>query len=134
MIFFTWDDGYSVGVKSIDEQHKKLIIYIDKLADAILRKRGETIVKIRTDDLIKFTVIHFDYEEGLLESSNYPFLEHHKAAHESLYDKLEGYIKEFNKGERSGENIILFLREWLEFHILCEDMEYSAHLTALNVK
>ena len=39
--FVAWDDGLSVGIKSIDDDHKKLLTLINNLQTAIYYPTGE---------------------------------------------------------------------------------------------
>ncbi|MEW8014522.1 MAG: bacteriohemerythrin [Candidatus Sedimenticola endophacoides] len=77
MAHLEWSNSLDTGISVIDEQHKRIVDYINELHDAqqTLDKRrvGEVI-----DELVDYTVSHFAFEESLMEQAGYPFLEAHK--------------------------------------------------------
>ena len=58
-----WTEELSVGVPSIDEQHKVLIRLLNELFDATQAERGQTLLGKVLNELADYTVYHFQYEE-----------------------------------------------------------------------
>ena len=65
MPLIAWDQGFSVGVGSIDEQHKKLIGLLNDLHDAMRFGKGRDVLGKVLAELIDYTAYHFRTEEGL---------------------------------------------------------------------
>ena len=71
---FEWKDEYSVNVKDIDEQHKRLFEIGAKIYEvAVLDDQYDHYDEIMAimSDLTEYTVFHFDFEEKLLSSCGY---------------------------------------------------------------
>lgn len=66
MPFAVWNDRISVGVETIDADHKKLIAMVNDLYDAILAGCGRKKLDSLLDHLIDYTRYHFAREEKLL--------------------------------------------------------------------
>ena len=122
---FYWRDKFSVGVEEIDNQHKKLIDLINELYNAYITKRHADILSDVLDELINYTVYHFDTEEKYFEKFNYSFTDDHIAEHNSFKKKALELKKKFGKhtGVLSSETL-LFLQNWISTHILKSDQKY----------
>ena len=86
------------------------------------------------DELVNYTIDHFNREELYLEEQDYPLIE--LAKHRQLHAEFTQVIQEirwqYQNGFRSGINqdLLRFLRNWLGKHILVEDIKYAAHIAA----
>lgn len=135
MAFMSWEDRFSVGVRSIDTQHKKLIDLINELHDARLKgKSGEALGHI-FGELATYTVEHFAHEEQIFDQTRYPATTAHKAEHEALKAKVVE-LKNAMEGQKYPFTMELmdFLRDWLQKHIMGSDKAYSSHLVAAGVQ
>ncbi|NUM42497.1 MAG: bacteriohemerythrin, partial [Leptospiraceae bacterium] len=94
MPLFNWDESYSVGVDSIDLQHKNLFDMINNLHDNIHSIKNEPLaIKTTLDELISYIQYHFLHEEELLKKNNFPEFQVHSIEHEKLCGNLEEFIK-----------------------------------------
>lgn len=136
MAFFEWDEKYSVSVPSIDQQHRDLIKYINMLQDELTSPEPDTeILELILNGLIVYTSTHFKYEEMLFTMHQYPETEEHKAAHSLMTDSVARFKQRYDEGAANvGEELLVFLKKWLNYHILKEDMAYSRHMVARNVR
>jgi len=127
-----WTDSMSVGNEHIDEQHRILIDTINQLASAEIQN-DRTIVAMIIDELVNYTVFHFEYEEQLLEAANYPDLARHRLIHRGFEKWIKELREEFtyHRRDQLGERILGFLRDWLRDHILGEDLRYRPHIDGL---
>jgi hemerythrin-like metal-binding protein len=124
-----WSESMSVGDTHIDEQHMILIDTINQLASAEAQN-DRTTVSMIIDELVAYTVFHFHYEEQLMESIRYPYLEAHRRVHQKFVDWVGEVREEFitTRQTHLGERILGFLRDWLRDHILGDDRRYSPFL------
>ncbi len=136
MALFNWGEKYSVGVQSIDDQHKNLFSIVNELHDTFTSKKSDTeIIKKTLDELVLYTQNHFLFEENLLNEHNYPGSEFHFNEHENLVSELKKYIDRFKNGElKDIMDLLQFTIDWLQNHILENDKKYSRFLSARGVK
>jgi hemerythrin len=135
MAFFEWSDEYSVGVSSIDRQHKKLIEIINTLYESMQAGQGEFALGRTLDDLASYARTHFRFEENLLETKGYPDLALHKKVHEGLYEQVMDLASQYKAGKTAlSIQTGTFLKNWLANHILNTDMKYSEHLVARGAR
>lgn len=135
MALLAWKDDYSVNINEIDEQHKKLVAMINELSDAMSQKRGKEVL----DDILKrladYTVSHFSKEENLMKTNGYPEYDEHKAKHEKMTAKVLALQDELKQGKISlSIEVMDFLKNWLDKHILGTDKKYSGFLNSVGVQ
>ena len=132
--YFEWKDEYSVGLDSIDQQHKKLLNLINQLQTAVEYSTGEEFEREALDALVDYTKTHFTYEEGLMRDNGYPDYEPHKAQHEEMVKHVEKVLSEFEKDKDTAMmNAVAFLKDWLINHINGTDKLYSEFLVGKGV-
>jgi len=133
--FVEWKDDYSVGIDSIDQQHKKLLNLINQLQTAVDYSTGEQFEREALDELVDYTKTHFSYEEGLMRDNDYPDFEAHKLQHEKMFKKVEEVLSEYEQDHDTAmSNAAEFLKDWLIKHINGTDKEYSSYLIGKGVK
>ncbi|MGA2116402.1 MAG: bacteriohemerythrin [Bryobacteraceae bacterium] len=131
----SWRDQYSVGIPSIDAEHKKLIGLINDLHAAMLDGRGKEVMGKILDGLAAYTLSHFSHEERLMQSHRFPGFERHKAEHDNLVKQVKDLQQAFRLGTASiSVEVMMFLQNWLVKHIMGMDKQYSAALQAAGVK
>jgi len=127
--YVEWKQEYSVGIDSIDRQHKKLIGLINNLQAAVNYSTGAEFEREALDELVDYTRTHFSYEEGLMEQNGYPEFAAHRAEHELMISRVEQVLAEYQKNpDTAMQNAIDFLRDWLINHINGTDKQYSSYL------
>ena len=124
--FVEWKDSYSVGIDSIDLQHKKLLNLINQLQTAVDYSTGEQFEREALDELVDYTKNHFTYEEGLMSDNDYPGFVEHKAQHEKMFKKVGEVLAEYEQDHDTAmSNAAQYLKDWLIHHINGTDKEYS---------
>jgi hemerythrin len=108
---------------------------INELGHALSSGQGRTVVADVLQRLTRYTMMHFNAEEGLLAKHGYPALAAHQAQHTALIEKVKTYQREYAAGD-SGVAISLmgFLQKRLTDHILKTDKQYSEFLTGRGVR
>ena len=133
--FVEWKDDYSVGIDSIDQQHKKLLNLINQLQTAVDYSTGEQFEREALDELVDYTKTHFTYEEGLMRDNDYPDFEPHKLQHEKMFEKVREVLDEYEQDQDTAmANAADYLKDWLINHINGTDKEYSSYLIGKGVK
>lgn len=133
--YLVWKDEYSVGIDSIDQQHRRLVNLINQLHTAVHYSTGEEFEREALDELVDYTKTHFNYEEGLMQEHGYPDFEPHKAQHEKMIAKVGEVLAEYEKDQDTAmKNALSYLSDWLINHINGTDKEYSSFLIGKGVK
>jgi hemerythrin-like metal-binding protein len=135
MAVFEWKDNYSVGVKHIDEQHKKLIEMINNLLQAMIMGQGKSSIERIIESMADYTVSHFKTEEDLFDKYEYPETDTHKSKHEDFVKKVIEFKAKYEKGEqRLTVEVFEFLKDWLIQHIVGMDKNYGPFLNSKGIR
>jgi hemerythrin len=135
MALFEWTEDYSVNVRILDDQHRKLVGMVNELHDAISTGTEQPALKEILKGLLDYTAYHFVSEERLLQKYEYPGLDRHKAEHETLTWKVLDLRSRYERGEGVEPREVLdFLTGWLKDHILNSDRQYGTFLNSKGVQ
>lgn len=117
-----WEESYSVGVKELDDQHKKLIHIINEL-DQVEDERD---AKVRIlNALVEYTKEHFATEELYFRQFGFEKTDEHIEEHLELIAEVEDLVYQFAVGESlDAVKLKGFLTTWLVDHIQGADQEY----------
>ncbi len=134
--FVEWTDDLSVGIEEIDEQHKILVNLINRLFDeTVLHQATGNVIEEILHELVEYTVIHFAVEESLIRIFHYPGTESHTRHHDELKAQVLDIQAKIQRGEATINNeLLMFLKKWLENHIISEDKLYGPFLLKQGVK
>ena len=118
-----WDDKFLTGNVEIDKQHMQLFEIMNEF---IVEKKERTDLKylILSIDLLGYCQKHFETEERLMLSVDYPFFEEHKSEHANIYSAVENLVNKVY-GAESIDDIAAekFLFSWVELHIIKKDCD-----------
>jgi hemerythrin len=130
-----WKDEYSVGIEIIDNDHKKLLDLIIQLFKVLNKAKKDERAAEVLDELIEYTVTHFNREEELMKKHEYPELEKHISEHDSMREKIKEFRAniETNTNKVSSE-ALQFLQDWLVNHITVTDQEYAKFIAQHSAK
>lgn len=130
-----WSDNLSVGIPSIDSQHKVLISMINDLSAAMEKGKSKDALEAIFDGIVKYTGTHFANEMKLFETHGYPETVAHRQEHDALVKQALELQAKFKSGNVTlGITTQTFLTEWLKKHIMGTDKKYSQFLIAKGVK
>ncbi|MDD2699926.1 MAG: bacteriohemerythrin [Sideroxydans sp.] len=93
MAKFAWTDQLNVGIEVIDQQHRRIVEYINQLDGARSNGMSNEEIAWLLNDLVDYTISHFGFEESLQEEANYPFLASHKKVHELFAKRIADFQK-----------------------------------------
>ncbi len=123
---FNWDEEYSVGIQSIDNQHKEIFKLLNKLLEAMKQGLASNVTMEIIVDLEKYAVIHFQKEEFFFHRFNFSGTEAHVAEHLAFIQKVAALKADLKSGKIIMTfELLNFLKEWINHHILKVDKEYS---------
>lgn len=133
MSYMDWSNKFSVKNKEIDDQHKKLFDMINKLHSSVTTDGSRAVAIEIIDGLLEYVEYHFSTEEAYLKQNAYPKYEDHCNEHRDLAQKTVDFLMELKANDKiSPSEIMLFLKDWLEHHILVIDMHYCNFISSLG--
>lgn len=121
-----WKQELSVGIEEIDEQHKTLADCVTLVENAVIGRERWLAVHSALIRAADFARIHFAVEESLMRIHAFPGLEAHIAAHR----QFSGHLEELQRRSLTtdvSEEMIAFIRGWLEQHVPTLDKQYAQH-------
>ncbi|GAA0544648.1 hemerythrin [Rhizomicrobium palustre] len=135
MALVAWSEKLSVGIRSIDDQHKKLVTLVNQLHDGMIAGKGKEVVGPVLKGLIDYTATHFKFEEDLFARTGYGDAAAHKKEHEDLVRRVKEIQQVYDQKGPSVLTIQVmnFLKDWLTSHILGSDQKYAPHLKSKGV-
>ncbi len=121
-----WTPQMSVGEEGLDEDHRFLIALNNQLAPAarICNRRG---VESVLDELVNYTIEHFQREEAYMQETDYSAMPTHMLQHAAFTETILDIRWQYLHGLRPYINgdVLRFLRDWLSKHIVVEDKKYA---------
>lgn len=127
--FVKWQESYSVGIDTIDHDHKKLLGLINQLQTAAHYKTDDEMIEDVLNQLVDYTKYHFSREEEMMQSCEYPDYAEHKQQHDEMIAQVSKYIDEYRIDKtRTIEDVAIYLKTWLVSHINGTDQKYTPYL------
>jgi hemerythrin len=128
----TWNDGLSVGVDTIDGQHKELFARADALLAAMRASESREQVEPLLRFLRDYCAEHFASEAKLMAAERYPERELHVAQHTIFTAQMERIATDFETYEATtavAAQVHQLLCVWLVQHILEVDKALAQFLS-----
>jgi hemerythrin len=126
-----WTEDLSVGVETIDNQHKELFRRINSLVEAIKQGKCKTEITGVIMFLEEYALSHFGEEETFMKEHAYPPYHDHKAQHAIFIKNLSELRKEL---EDIGPSYVLSVTtnqvivDWIIDHIAKTDKKLGRFL------
>lgn len=135
MAHWKWDPAFSVGIAVIDDQHSRIIEYINEL-NTVSMYHNHDKEKVRTviSALLDYTVSHLAFEESLMEEAGYRKLEAHKQIHIAFMERIYFFKERYENGEDIAQQLMLDLQMWLINHIQHDDTDYKVAVQTMLQK
>lgn len=123
-----WSSSMSVGIVTIDKEHKHLVDLINKIDTSIERDETRSAINQVFDEMFEYVLSHFNHEEEIFEKYGYPGIAEHKKIHKELINQVKELDSQ--KAFIKPESIASFLRLWIKKHIMEEDKKYTEYLVS----
>ncbi len=128
-----FDEQMIIGHEEIDAQHREWV----EIANVLLAIESPSTAGLAFTDaalhLVRYSRHHFRTEEALMERIGYPRLEHQRADHARIMTILERCFDENADQTAFMRDIRCLLCEWVDSHLLEEDMLLRDHLREQGV-
>ena len=128
---FEWDDRYSLNIPEIDAENRQLVDLVNQAFET-LGQDSTGIPNILTR-LREFADAHFSREVRYMEQTQYPRIAEHNEDHEEFLRNLREFEarKTLDSPLDLAIRVSLFLREWLQEHLLGEDRKLFVHVGSI---
>jgi hemerythrin len=127
---YAWSSELETGYRSIDEQHKQLVLSLNELLAACQHGKHRYELDKTLDFLLVYTTTHFADEEEFQLKHKYPEYERHKRLHDDFKVVASELVQRLM---REGATISLIaevhstIGDWLVNHIKGEDLKIARH-------
>ena len=125
----SWTADLDTGIPLIDQQHRRIVDFINHLEVAKNAGDKEAVKQI-VYDCVDYTLSHFAFEESLQEEAGYAYCKPHKKVHELFARKVSEYQERMDLGDDVAEELHATLARWLVNHIKRDDADYVAAVKA----
>ncbi len=118
MTVIEWNSEFETGVREIDDQHRRLVEYVNALNKVVDQPDpNREVVADVLEQVIDYTLYHFAFEEELLEETEYHLLDAHKEVHRKFTERMRDLRRRFRAGEMCARELNDTLTRWLYDHI-----------------
>jgi len=126
-----WNDELGTGITDIDEQHKKVIEWINRIDRTFDEETGAEAFDSVVRFFGGFVLDHFKTEEEYMILHNYPDYDEHKGEHMAFLKKLAS-LKRLLEKEESAPLIALVIKneyvEWFKDHQMNDNKKLADFL------
>lgn len=122
-----WSNAMSVGVPTLDSDHRCLIRIISLLRGIENGEETRTMIETALDTLAAYARFHFAREERVMAAFAFPQAEVHQNEHREFACFMDSLRTRYGGRAEPGLANLLFeeLANWIRHHILIQDMAFK---------
>jgi hemerythrin len=129
MLSFKWSKAHAVYLPEIDAEHRNIFRMAEELQKAATAGADSERVLTLLRGVLTATEAHFNREERLMRSLQYPLYTWHKQQHDTVRKRSRQVLKKFEAGEVGALEMLMgFLAGWLRDHTSVADRMMGAYL------
>lgn len=133
MTLLEWKPEFSVGIASMDFEHRKMITMINEIYAEMSERCDPESIEQFLGDIHAAINAHFALEERLMRDAGYDEYEAHKEEHEELLDQIRDMMDEFHEDPEHGFRLLRErLADWFEKHFASFDARLHGMLSSEN--
>ncbi|HTX71360.1 MAG TPA: bacteriohemerythrin [Rectinemataceae bacterium] len=122
MPLIEWPGNLMLGIPSIDEQHRVLVVLLNRIHEGLCEGQSSQAIETVIDELTAYASMHFAEEEHYLDRYNLPSAEAHRLEHRQFMKYVEECRDRLGTGDAlTRTELIYFLAGWITRHIGQED-------------
>lgn len=131
---FPWSPNFETGISLIDQQHQKLVMLLNRLAEQHVKGVSEQAIEQIMGELADYADYHFKTEDEIWGRylGGDAWVSRHAQMHAAFFDTVE----DVRSGNRSRgavlEDLFAFLTRWLAHHILDSDKRMARAVLAVQ--
>ena len=117
MSLLQWKSEYSVGIESMDDEHRDMIALINDTYQRLDSDAGVDQVEECLGEILSTISMHFALEERIMRNAGYGEFQAHKSDHEDLLDQLRDLMDDFIAEPATGaKRLEQSLSDWFAGH------------------
>ncbi len=129
MALLQWKPEYSVGIKSMDDEHRAMMALINDVYRSLGGESSEAEVDEGLGQIFNTISMHFALEERLMRDNDYAEFEAHKHDHENLLDQIRDLMDSyFDDPVIGAKRLEEQLSEWFAGHFSSFDARLHGRL------
>jgi hemerythrin len=101
-----WKTEYSVGIASIDDEHREMIELINDAYAKLDGAQDEAAIEYCLEKIYSTISLHFALEERIMRDRNYDEYDDHKEDHEELLDEIRDLMDGFAADPKGGSRLL----------------------------
>lgn len=122
MELLNWKPAYTLGIASVDHEHRELIDMINQVYTQLAAQSDSDAIESCLEDIYAGIASHFALEERHMREAAYGEYEAHKDEHEELLDQILDMMDGFAADPQSGRDILQQkLSDWFGEHFATFD-------------
>ena len=122
MTLLQWKPSYSLGIPSVDHEHRELIAMINQVYGHLEGRSSADEIDAGLEDIYAGIASHFALEERHMRQAGYGEYKAHKEEHEDLLDQIRDMMDDFFDDPDSGrEKLQSTLADWFGKHFATFD-------------
>ena len=135
---FVWSDKLATGIDEVDGQHQRLVQLINEIGSLCTLGADSTQIKPVLDELVRYTVYHFDTEERMMRQYEVSAAhqESHLKAHDNFRKQVTLAIGIIQTAPQNSMHLLAqlleYLAHWLLQHIMVVDLRMAKEIQALQ--
>lgn len=126
-----WSSDLKLGIPVIDRQHHQLVNKLEELLTVIHQGKDYKQIRGLAAFLQRYTLEHFQTEEGYMRKFKYPQVAEHTLTHNAFQDSVVK-VKEFVQTHPTSQEAIQIVEStmlrWYVEHITSMDQEFARFL------
>jgi hemerythrin-like metal-binding protein len=129
MPLLQWKPSYSLGIPSIDAEHREMINTINSVYATLQDEHHAKEVDGVLGEIHAQISAHFALEERLMRATGYTEYAGHKGSHEELLDQIRDLMDAFSADPAAGRaRLQNSLSNWFGEHFATFDARLHKHL------
>ncbi len=123
MALIEWREEFSIGIPSVDYEHKGMIRMINQLHEEMSATPSRDTVSDFLGEIHALISAHFALEEKEMREMGYDAFDDHKDDHERLLDEIRDIMDEFEENDPGefAEELSRRLEDWFTGHFRTRD-------------
>ena len=124
-----WTERMSVGVPLLDSDHRVFIRHVNLLEATAKPDIPSSVTKNSLTVLDRYAKYHFAREERVMRACGFPAIDGHMSEHTEFAAFFSGLRRRLagDPDAPLGEPMLDFVKQWLNHHILVQDMAYRPY-------
>lgn len=129
MSLLQWKPEYSVGIQSMDDEHREMIELINATYEKLKSNSDADQVEEYLGEILSTISMHFALEERIMRNAGYGEYQAHKDDHEILLDRLRDLMDDyFDDPDVGASKLEQGLSDWFAGHFSTFDSRLHGEL------